>query len=76
MIISPSLDAVVLPPGYGCREIRYSPSRVPQAAGCLGLIGFITKTIAPINFDLAEQRDGVLGIMIIAGTDQKSKRIA
>ena len=41
-----------------------------------GPIGFISENIAPFNIDLAEQRDGMLGIMVIAGTEQKSKRIA
>ena len=37
-------------------------------------IRFITKNIASLNIDLTEQGDRVLGIMIIAGTEQKSKR--
>ena len=41
-----------------------------------GPIGFIAKDIAPLNIDLAEQGDGVLGIVAITGTEQKSKRIA
>ena len=37
-------------------------------------ICLITKNIASLNVDLTEQGDRVLGIMIIAGTEQKSKR--
>ena len=36
----------------------------------------IRKNIASLNIDLTEQGDRVLGIMVIAGTKQKSKRIA
>ena len=36
----------------------------------------IAQNIAPLNVDLAEQGYGVLGIVVIAGTEQKSKRIA
>ena len=41
-----------------------------------GPIGFISENIAPLDIDPAEQRDSVLGIVVIAGTEQKSKRIA
>ena len=50
--------------------------RINVVSDCFRTIGFIAKDIAPINSDLAEQRDGVLGIVVIAGTEQKSKRIA
>ena len=43
---------------------------------CLGTIGFIAEDIAPLDIDLAEQSDGMLGIVVIAGTEQKSKPIA
>ena len=38
-------------------------------------IGFIADDIASLDINLAEQRDGILGIVVIAGTEQKSKRI-
>ena len=50
--------------------------RIDVFSNCLGTIGFIAEDIAPFDVALAKQRDGVLGIMIIAGTEQKSKRIA
>ena len=50
--------------------------RINVVSDCFGPIGFIAKDIAPINIDLAEQGDGVLGIVVIAGTEQKSNRIA
>ena len=37
---------------------------------------FVTEDIAPSNIDLAEQWDSVNGIVVTAGTEQKSKRIA
>ena len=50
--------------------------RIDVFSNCLGTIGFITEDIAPLDIDLAEQRDSVLGIVVIAGTEQKRKRIA
>ena len=44
-------------------------------SNCLGTIGFIAENITPLYINLAEQRDSVLGIVVIAGTEQKSKRI-
>ena len=41
-----------------------------------GPIGFISENIASLDIDLSKQRDGVPGIVVIAGTEQKSKRIA
>ena len=40
------------------------------------VIGMLSENIAPLDIDLAEQRDGVLGVVAIAGTEQKNKRIA
>ena len=50
--------------------------RIDVFSNYLGAIGFIAEDIAPFDINLAEQRDGVLGIVVIAGTEQKSKRIA
>ena len=43
--------------------------RIDVFSDCLGTIGFIAEDIAPLNVDLAEQRDGVPGIVVIAGTE-------
>ena len=37
---------------------------------------FVAEDIASCTIDLAEQRDSVNGIVVIAGTEQKSQRIA
>ena len=50
--------------------------RIDVFSNCLGPIGFIAEDIAPLDINLAEQRNSVLGIVVIAGTEQKSKRIA
>ena len=50
--------------------------RINVFSYCLRTIGLIAEDIAPLDIDLAEQRDGVLGIVVITGTEQKSKRIA
>ena len=49
--------------------------RIDVFSDCLGAIGFIAEDIAPFDINLAKQRDGVLGIVVITGTEQKSKRI-
>ena len=43
---------------------------------CLCTIRLIPKEVTPGNIDLIQQRDSVLGIMVIAGTEQESKWIA
>ena len=43
---------------------------------CFGIVRFVTGYVAALDLNLAEQRDGVLGIVAITGTEQKSKRIA
>ena len=50
--------------------------RIDVVPDHFGSIGFIAENIAPLDIDLAEQRDGMPGIVVIAGTEQKSKRIA
>ena len=48
--------------------------RINIVANRFRAICLITKNIASLNVDLTEQGDRVLGIMIIAGTEQKRKR--
>ena len=50
--------------------------RINVFSNCLGTIGLIAEDIAPLDINLAEQSDSVLGIVVIAGTEQKSKWIA
>ena len=50
--------------------------RIDVFSNCLSTIGFISEDIAPLDVNLAEQRNGVLGIVVITRTEQKSKRIA
>ena len=42
---------------------------------CFGIVRFITKYVAALNLNLAEQRDRVLGIMFVSRTEQKRHRI-
>ena len=43
---------------------------------CSHTVRFVTEDIAPSNIDLAEQRDSMNGLVVIARTEQKNKRIA
>ena len=43
---------------------------------CLCAISLISKDVTPTNIDLIQQRDRMLGIMVVAGTEQESKWIA
>ena len=40
-----------------------------------GIVRFVTKYVAALDPNLAEQRDRVLGIMFISSTEQKRHRI-
>jgi len=42
---------------------------------CLRPIGFITQDVAAFDADFLEQRDGMFGIMLVAGTKHKGDRI-